>query len=171
MLKAYLVGFLGALAALMVGTAIWFAAQSLERPQLVWAGSAYTSKQEFELHLKSNGVSYRTWLRRHPGMAPWEPGRRVTQANEGDSKDKTTEILLAANVALLATLLALLIAHNTSRRPQPRDLSRRGMTRGSAIGGRAAAGQHGIGHIARGATELASVAATRLRERPTARKH
>ena len=165
MLRAYLVGLLGAIAGLMVGAAIWFAVQSLDRPELVWAGSAYSSKQEFVLYLKSNGLSYRTWLKRHPGMAPWEPGRRVSPSNEGDSKDRTTEILLAANAALLATLLALLLAHRTFRKPQRRDLSpRRGD--GSALGTAAAAGQQSIGHVARGASELVHVTSARLRERP-----
>jgi hypothetical protein len=163
--KAYLVGLLGALAALMVGAAIWSAVRSLDRPELVWAGSAYSSKQEFELYLKSNGLSYTTWLRRHPGMAPWEPGRHVSPSNEGDSEDRTTEILLAANAALLATLVALLLAHTTFRKPQRRDLSPR-RDEGSVLVSAVAAGQHGIGHVARGASELVHMAATRLRRRP-----
>ena len=115
MLKAFLVGFLGALSALLIGAAIWFGVHSLDRPELVWAGSAFRSKQEFALYLKSNGLSYRTWLKRHPGVAPWEPGRPTIQSNEGGS---TTEILLAVNAAVLAAILAVLCARTTFRSRQ-----------------------------------------------------
>ena len=165
MLKPFLSGFFAALGTLMVGAAIWFAVQSLDRPRLVWAGSAYASKEEFQLYLRSNGLSYRTWLRRHPGLAPWEPGARASQSNGSGSKVRTTEILLAANAALLAGLLALVLAR-TKVRTRQKPYPRHPQSRGSSLGGAALAGQHGIGHISRGAAELVHAATTRMRERP-----
>ena len=167
MLKHFLSGFFAALGALMVGVAIWFGAQSLDRPRLVWAGSAYASKEEFQLYLKSNGLSYRTWLRRHPGLAPWEPGEPASKSRRGGSRFRTIEILLAANAALLAALLALALGRSRtvgSRRQRPYAPHRQGGA--SRLGGVAVAGRHGIGHISRGATDLVHAATTRMRERP-----
>ena len=112
-----------------------------------------------------NGLSYRTWLRRHPGLAPWEPGARASQSNGSGSKVRTTEILLAANAALLAGLLALVLAR-TKVRTRQKPYPRHPQSRGSSLGGAALAGQHGIGHISRGAAELVHAATTRMRERP-----
>ena len=53
--------------------AIWFGGQPKVEPGLLWGGSVYTSKQEFNVYLKSKGLSYETWLARNPGAAPWEP--------------------------------------------------------------------------------------------------
>ena len=53
--------------------AIWFGGQPKEEPALLWGGSVYTSKQEFNVYLKSKGLSYKTWVARNPGAAPWEP--------------------------------------------------------------------------------------------------
>src|SRR5436190_23760180 len=84
MLRAFVVGFLGALAALMVALVVWFAVfQPLGRPGLVWGGNVYTSKNEFRMYLRSRGLSYSRWLQRNPGVAPWEPGRRVANAGAG----------------------------------------------------------------------------------------
>jgi hypothetical protein len=56
--KALSVGFFGAIAALMVATAVWLAVfRPLSGPGLVWGGSVYNSKQEFKLYLKSKGLS------------------------------------------------------------------------------------------------------------------
>jgi hypothetical protein len=53
--------------------AIWFGGKPKEEPALLWGGAVYTSKQEFNVYLKSKGLSYKTWLARNPGAAPWEP--------------------------------------------------------------------------------------------------
>ncbi len=83
MLKTFGVGFLGAIAAVMMAAAVWFAViQPLHGAGLVWGGSVYHSKQEFNLYLKSKGLSYATWLQRNPGVAPWEPGTRAPKVAE-----------------------------------------------------------------------------------------
>lgn len=74
MLKAYALGFFSAALAVLVAVAIWLGTRQAEEPALLWGGGVYATKQEFEGYLKSKGLSYKTWLARHPGAAPWEPG-------------------------------------------------------------------------------------------------
>lgn len=76
MLKAYAIGFIGAVSAMLLAAVIWFGMLWLEKDGLVWGGTVYASKQEFNGYLKSNGLSYKTWLARNPGVAPWEPATR-----------------------------------------------------------------------------------------------
>jgi hypothetical protein len=114
-LRAYAIGFLGAVAALMVAAAVWFAVfQPLDRPGLVWGGNVYESKKEFKLYLKSKSLSYSTWLKRNPGVAPWEPGTRVTSRQENRTWDWKRDMLLAVNGALLATFAAALLARTAT---------------------------------------------------------
>src|SRR3954453_18900041 len=117
MLKPFVAGFLGALAALMVAAAVWLAVvRPLNRPGLVWGGSVYHSKDEFGLYLKSKGLSYATWLRRNPGIAPWEPGERARPGAAGEVWDWKRDALLAVNAALLAAVAAALLARSDSQR-------------------------------------------------------
>ena len=115
-LKTYAVGFFGAVAALLVGAAVWFAVlQPIDRPGLVWGGTVYSSKQEFSLYLKSKSLSYSTWLKRNPGIAPWEPGTRAANAGRiGQAWDWKRDTLLAIIAALLATIAAALVARAPS---------------------------------------------------------
>jgi hypothetical protein len=114
-LRAYAIGFLGAVAALMVAAAVCFAVfQPLDRPGLVWGGNVYESKKEFKLYLKSKSLSYSTWLKRNPGVAPWEPGTRVTSRQENRTWDWKRDMLLAVNGALLATFAAALLARTAT---------------------------------------------------------
>ena len=43
-----------------------------QEPGLLWGGTVYTSKQQFQEYLKAKGLNYKTWLARNPGAAPWE---------------------------------------------------------------------------------------------------
>lgn len=65
------------LAVVLVGG--WYATQPKEKSGLLWGGTVYTSKEQFNLYLKAKGLSYKTWLARNPGAAPWEaePVRRA----------------------------------------------------------------------------------------------
>ena len=173
MARAFVVGFLGAAAALMVAVAVWFAVQSLDRPALVWGGVAYQSKQEFNLYLKSKGLSYATWLRRNPGVAPWEPGRRAASSDRSsEARDWKRDVLLAANAALLATLVALLLSSGTQEgqtrnaRLDPRD----GVPLSSTVPAIRRTVAQGINYVELGAGELSHAAIDRIRERPEARQ-
>ena len=59
---------------------------------LRWGGTVYTSKQEFNVYLRSKGLSYRIWLARNPGVAPWEPsaGGAASVPNAETSRPTTT---------------------------------------------------------------------------------
>jgi hypothetical protein len=81
----------------MVAVAVWLAVvQPFGRPGLVWGGNVYTSKNEFKRYLRSKSLSYATWLKRNPGVAPWEPGRRAATARVGSQTwDWKRDTLLA----------------------------------------------------------------------------
>lgn len=117
MLKAYAIGFFGAVLAVALVAGVWFVTQPKQEPGLVWGGTVYTSKQEFNGYLKEKGLSYRTWLTRNPGVAPWEPdvepavaatGSRRTARPATTDDDSTTRLPLVAGL-LLATGGALLL--------------------------------------------------------------
>jgi len=72
-LKAYAAGLFGASLAVILVAGIWFVAQPSREPGLEWGGKVYSSKQEFQGYLKAKGLSYKAWVARNPGAAPWEP--------------------------------------------------------------------------------------------------
>jgi hypothetical protein len=59
--------------------------------------------------LKSKGLSYKTWLARNPGAAPWEPDEFAVGAITVRASAKTVQLVLAAAGWLLATAGALLL--------------------------------------------------------------
>jgi hypothetical protein len=91
-LKAYSIGFFGALLAVVLAAAIWLATKPREETGLVWGDTTYTSKQQFNGYLKSKGLSYKVWLERNPGAAPWEPApaRARTAASETETRGERT---------------------------------------------------------------------------------
>ena len=111
--------------------AIWFGGQPKVEPGLLWGGSVYASKQEFNVYLKSKGLSYETWVARNPGAAPWEPpavqsstkAPEPTQARVVTKAPGTTEAssgwvgrpLLAVVGLMLAAVSGLLLLR--ARRP------------------------------------------------------
>ena len=128
MLKAYAIGFFGAVLAVGLAAAIWLATQPEQQPSLVWGATTYTSKEQFKGYLKSRGLSYKTWLARNPGAAPWEPAPRTevkaaTHPGTGDGRttrqaveDWATDVPLTPVVAILAGGATLILLR---RRPQP----------------------------------------------------
>ncbi len=79
----------------------------------MWGGKVYTSKQQFNGYLKSKGLSYKTWLSRNPGVAPWESAPASAQSSRGESF--TASLLLAVIAIALAIGSVLLL----SRRRRP----------------------------------------------------
>ena len=73
MLKAYAIGFVGAVLAILIVVALSQGVRTQEEPGLRWGGTVYTTEAAFKGYLKSKGLSYETWLARNPGAAPWEP--------------------------------------------------------------------------------------------------
>jgi hypothetical protein len=118
MVRPFLIGFLGTVAALMLVVAVWFAAiRPIEHPGLVWGGLVYESKEQFQVYLRSKGLSYSKWLKRNPGVAPWEPGGREAESSQTDRVwDWKRDSLLAVNAMMLAVIAAALLA----RAPRPR---------------------------------------------------
>ena len=101
----------------MVAAVVWLAIfQPLDRPGLVWGGSVYKSKEEFNLYLRSKGLSYGGWLKRNPGVAPWEPGERA-EKSDGQSRvwDWKRDALLGVNAILLAAIAAILLGRASTR--------------------------------------------------------
>ena len=171
--RAFVSGFLGALAALMLSAAVWFAVlQPVETPGLVWGGSVYRSKAEFGLYLKSKGLSYSTWLKRNPGVAPWEPGRRATKPEtRTDVSDWKRDALLAINAALLAMVAAAVVASRGERRRDPsRTLTaHEDSDRASPKSIRRMVAQ-GVAYVELGAGELTHAAIERIHARPDHRQ-
>jgi hypothetical protein len=81
--KAYAIPFVGAVSATLLGVAIWAFVQPQQEPGLLWGGKVYTTEAEFKGYLKSKGLSYKVWLARYPGAAPWEPDVRAKPAPSG----------------------------------------------------------------------------------------
>ena len=140
MLKAYAVGFFGAVLVLLVAVAIWLAVRPAEEPGLLWGGTVYTSKQEFKGYLKSRGLSYKVWLARNPGTAPWEPAvaraasarttteavqREEPSASAPEEGDEASWLPLAAIAVLLAAGSTLLASRAELRPVGPRIRGRR----------------------------------------------
>ena len=73
MLKTYAVGLLGGLVLALAVAGVYVATEPKQEAGLLWGGIVYDSKQEFNGYLKSKGLSYKVWLQRNPGVAPWEP--------------------------------------------------------------------------------------------------
>ena len=128
MLKAYAIGFFGAVLAVGLAAAIWLATQPESKPGLVWGTTTYTSKEQFNGYLKSKGLTYKTWLARNPGAAPWEPGQdakvkaAVDTARRHDRTTRETVEDWASGLPLLP--LAALVATGATivlvrRRAQP----------------------------------------------------
>jgi hypothetical protein len=83
--KDYAVGLLGGLVLALAVAILYVATEPKEETGLVWGDKVYTSKQEFNGYLKSKGLSYKIWLARNPGVAPWEANfeRRAAAAESG----------------------------------------------------------------------------------------
>jgi hypothetical protein len=168
-LRAFAVGFLGAVAGLMVAVAVWLAVvQPFGRPGLVWGGNVYTSKNEFKRYLRSKSLSYATWLKRNPGVAPWEPGRRAATARAGSQTwDWKRDTLLAVNAVLLATVAATLTAGAVSRsNRRDKSAGADGRDRASPLITVTKKGAHALGYVAVGASELTHETLNRVREYP-----
>ena len=106
-LKAYVVGFCGAVLVILVAVGIWAAARPAEEAGLRWGDTVYTSKQEFNGYLKAKGLSYKTWLAKNPGAAPWEPG--AAQASTDDVRESLTGRLPLAGLVVAAGAALVLL--------------------------------------------------------------
>ena len=126
MLKAYAIGFFGAVLAVGLAAAIWLATQPEQKPGLVWGTTTYTSKEQFSGYLKSKGLSYKVWLARNPGAAPWEPAPRAeVKGATHATRDRTTrEVVEDWATGLPLTPLVVILAAGATlvlvrRRLQP----------------------------------------------------
>jgi hypothetical protein len=113
--KDYAVGLLAGLVLALAVAVLYVATQPKEETGLLWGNKVYTSKQEFNGYLKSKGLSYKTWLARNPGAAPWEPAveRRAAAA---DSSSRSP-LLPAALGLLLGAGCTLLEFRRRGRTP------------------------------------------------------
>lgn len=122
MLKGYALGFFTAALAVLLVAAIWVGTQPNEEPGLLWGDKIYTSKQEFNGYLDSKGLSYKVWLARNPGAAPWEPEEVTVGAITIRASTRTVQLLLAGVGWLLATVGALLLLRG--QRPEMAGLAK-----------------------------------------------
>ena len=99
MAKDYAVGLLAGLVLALAVAVLYVATQPKEETGLVWGNKVYTSKQEFKGYLKSKGLSYKTWLARNPGAAPWEPAAE-RRAATADSSSRSPLIPAALGLLL-----------------------------------------------------------------------
>ena len=127
-LKAYAIGFFGAVLAILVVAGIWLVTHPRPELGLLWGETVYTSKQEFNGYLRAKGLSYETWLARNPYAAPWEPA--ATQARTDGGEEWTARLPLVGLALALGAALFLLkrarapaavwrIATSRRRRPPP----------------------------------------------------
>jgi hypothetical protein len=106
--KAYALDFVSAALAVLLVAVIVFATQPKQEHGLMWAGAVYSSKQEFKGFLKSKGLSYKTWVVRNPGVAPWEPDTALEATKA--RWDRVDRLLLAAIGLIVATGCALVLS-------------------------------------------------------------
>jgi hypothetical protein len=121
-LKGYALGFFTAALAVLLVAAIWIGTQPKQEPGLLWGDKVYTSKQEFDVYLDSKGLSYKLWLARNPGAAPWEPEEVTVGAITVRASTRTVQLLLAGVGWLLATAGALLLLRG--QRPEMAGLAK-----------------------------------------------
>ena len=108
MAKDYAVGLLGGLVLALAVAVLYVATEPKEETGLVWGNKVYTSKQEFNGYLKSKGLSYKTWLVRNPGVAPWEPNlERRTAAADSSSRSPLLPAALGLLLGAGCTVLEL----------------------------------------------------------------
>jgi hypothetical protein len=67
----YVVGLALGLVLVALVLAFWYGTRPPE-PGLRWGDNVYTSEEQFKEYLEQKGLSYRTWVGRHPGAAPWD---------------------------------------------------------------------------------------------------
>jgi hypothetical protein len=114
MWKGYAFGFFSAALAVLLVAGIWVGTQPKQESGLLWGDTVYTSKQQFDGYLKSKGLSYKTWVARNPGAAPWEPESVTVGAITVRASTRTIQLLLAAVGWLLATVGAMLLLRRGS---------------------------------------------------------
>ena len=114
MWKAYALGFFSAAVAVLLVAVLWLGTGK-EDQGLLWGGTVYTSKLEFDQYLKSNGLSYKEWAAKHVGRAPWEPDEiqvgAITLRISSEARDAwVVRLPLAAiGLMLLSGLMLLLL--------------------------------------------------------------
>jgi hypothetical protein len=108
-LKGYAFGFFSAALAVLLVAAIWIGTRPKHESGLLWGDTVYTSRAQFDGYLKSKGLSYKTWLARNPGAAPWEPEAITVGAITLRASTRTLQLVLAVVGWLLATLGAILL--------------------------------------------------------------
>lgn len=113
MVRAYAFGVFTAALIVVVVAALWFGVQPKENDGLLWGNNVYSSKQEFNGYLKSKGLSYKTWLARNPGVAPWEPDTFRLGAITVEASEKKVQLIAAVVAWLLATCGAVLLLRNS----------------------------------------------------------
>ncbi len=121
-LKSYAVGLLVGLVLALMVTGIYLATEPQEEAGLLWGGTVYSSKEEFNGYLRSKGLSYKVWLARNPGAAPWEPAAAASKGSRATgsrgaalpsprrlAEDGAARLPLAVIALMLATGCGLLL--------------------------------------------------------------
>jgi len=111
--KDYAVGLVGGLVLALVVAVVYVATEPKQEEGLLWGSQVYTTKQEFKGYLKSKGLSYRIWLARNPGAAPWEPSVERSAAAERSSS--RSPVFPAALGMVLGFVCALLVFRRRAR--------------------------------------------------------
>jgi hypothetical protein len=66
----YVIGLALGLVLVAFVLGFWYLTRPPE-PGLRWGDKVYVSEAQFREYLDDKGLSYRTWVARHPGTAPW----------------------------------------------------------------------------------------------------
>jgi hypothetical protein len=98
------VALVSAALTVLLAVGIWLGTQPRREAGLLWGDRVYTSKEEFKGYLKSKGLTYRTWVARNPGAAPWEP------ASAPPSPEQSRGWLGRALVAVLGSIVGIACA-------------------------------------------------------------
>jgi hypothetical protein len=113
MLKTYAVGLLAGLVLALAVAGVYVATEPDQETGLLWGGIVYDSKQEFNGYLKSKGLSYKIWLQRNPGVAPWEPSTQAS--SEPSTRLRSPRVPLAVILVAVASGFAFLLVARQMR--------------------------------------------------------
>ena len=87
---------------------------------IVWHGSTFTTRADFARWLRTRGVRYRVWARRHPALVPPSPSRAAQQSagaeRAGQNGSAWSVGVLGGGLAVLASL-GLVAVFLRRRRP------------------------------------------------------
>lgn len=109
-------GVVGGLVLALAVAGLYVATEPKEEEGLLWGNRVYTTKQEFQGYLRSKGLSYKIWLARNPGAAPWEPAVERHEATAAAAGESSRSPLVPAGLGMvLGSVFSFLVFRRRTR--------------------------------------------------------